>query len=260
VIKAACHIHSEWSYDGKWPLPMLAAEFGRRGFRVLLMTEHDRGFSDGRLLEYRKACAQASTKDVLMVPGIEYSDPDNIVHILVWGAVPFLGEALPTTDLLDKVGAAGGIAVFAHPSRKEAWKKFDPQWSSKLLGLEVWNRKTDGWSPSRTAFPLLEGTQLLPFVGMDFHDSNQMFPLAMQLDVALPLTEDSVLECLRAPHCRAAAFDRPVQEVVGGFSAVALGSAELVRRSATKVYRTWRKGAVSISSVFVGGVSVIAGW
>jgi hypothetical protein len=27
TIAAACHIHSDWSYDGKWPLPKLAAEF-----------------------------------------------------------------------------------------------------------------------------------------------------------------------------------------------------------------------------------------
>ena len=212
MIKAACHIHSEWSYDGKWSLPKLAAEFGRRGYGVLLMTEHDRGFTQARLLEYCEACARASTEQVLIVPGIEYSDADNIVHILVWGPVSFLGEALPTMELLQKVNAAKGVAVFAHPSRKEAWRKFDPQWSSKLLGVEIWNRKTDGWAPSQTAVPLIQGTSLLPFVGMDFHTQRQFFPLATELEIQSPITETSVLECLKSRRCRAMALNMSLDE------------------------------------------------
>ena len=243
MIKAACHIHSEWSYDGKWPLPKLAAEFGRRGYRVLLMTEHDRGFTQARLLEYRKACAQASTKDVLMVPGIEYSDRENIVHILVWGSIPFLGEALPTAELLDKVEAAGGIAVFAHPSRKEAWKGFDPQWASKLLGIEIWNRKTDGWAPSKTAVPLIEHAALLPFVGMDFHSSRQFFPLVTQLELETPVTETSVLQGLTLRRCRSTAFGKPVvQHGSNDWRLIGLRAAERCRRSIAITRRLFANG------------------
>jgi hypothetical protein len=243
VIKAACHIHSEWSYDGKWPLPKLAAEFGRRGYRALLMTEHDRGFTQARLQEYREACAQASTKDVLMVPGIEYSDRENIVHILVWGSVPFLGEALPTIELLDKVEAAHGIAVFAHPSRKEAWKGFDPKWVSKLLGIEIWNRKTDGWAPSKTALPLIEHDALLPFVGMDFHSSRQFFPLVTQLELETPITETSVLQGLTLRRCRSTAFGKPVvQHGLNDWRLIGLRAAERCRRSIAIIRRLFANG------------------
>ena len=243
MIKAACHIHSQWSYDGKWSLPKLAAEFGRRGYRVLLMTEHDRGFTQARLIEYREACAHASTKDVLIVPGIEYSDRENIVHILVWGAVPFLGEALPTIELLDKVEAAGGIAVFAHPSRKEAWKGFDPQWASKLLGVEIWNRKTDGWAPSKTALPLIEHTALLPFVGMDFHSSRQFFPLLTQLELETPVTETSVLQGLTLRRCRSTAFGKPVvQHGSNDWRLIGLRAAERCRRSIAITRRLFANG------------------
>jgi hypothetical protein len=89
VIKAACHIHSEWSYDGKWSLPKLAAGSGGGLSRVA----HDRAtrprFTQARLLEYCEACARARLEQVLIVPGIEYSDADNIVHTLVWGPVSF---------------------------------------------------------------------------------------------------------------------------------------------------------------------------
>jgi hypothetical protein len=239
VIKASCHIHSEWSYDGKLPLPKLAAEFGRHGYRVLLMTEHDRGFTEARLHEYREACAQASTREILMVPGIEYSDADNVVHILVWGPVPFLGEALPTAEVLEKVNATGGIAVFAHPSRKEAWRKFDPRWSSsKLLGVEIWNRKTDGWAPSQTAAPLIQGTSLLPFVGMDFHTQRQFFPLATELEIQSPITETSILECLKSRRCRATALNMSLDEFLPqGWRRSGLQAAEYGRRAAASAFR-----------------------
>jgi len=238
VIKAACHIHSEWSYDGKWSLPKLAVEFGRRGYRVLLMTEHDRGFTDARLLEYREACAEASTKELLILPGIEYSDADNIVHILVWGAIPFLGEALPTMELLDKVNAAGGIAVLAHPTRKEAWKKFDPEWTPNLLGIEVWNRKTDGWAPSKTAPSLMQGTSLLPFVGTDFHTQRQFFPLATELEIQSPVTETSVLGCLKSRRCRATALNMSLEEFLAqGWRRSGFQAAEHARGAAALVFR-----------------------
>jgi hypothetical protein len=238
VIKAASHIHSEWSYDGKWSLPTLAAEFGRRRYHVLLTTEHDRGFSQARMLEYREACAKASTERVLIVPGIEYGDADNIVHILVWGSIPFLGEALPTVELLDKVKAAGGFAVLAHPSRKDAWKRFDPQWASNLLGIEIWNRKTDGWAPSNTAIRLTRGTSLLPFVGLDFHTRRQFFPLATELKIDSPVTETSVLECFRSGRCRPMALGVSVQEFLPrGWRHSGVQAAEFGRRAAALAFR-----------------------
>ena len=117
---AACHIHSDWSYDGSWPIEQLAAEFARRGYNVLLMTEHDRGFSQARLEDYRAVCLRASTAEMLVVPGIEYSDASNTIHILTWGDVPFLGEGMPTSTVLEEVNRARGVSVFAHPRRRNA--------------------------------------------------------------------------------------------------------------------------------------------
>src|SRR5580704_12515074 len=115
---AVCHVHSKWSYDGSWSLEALSTRFSRRGCRVLMMTEHDRGFTAARFDQYREACAQASSGEILVLPGMEYSDAANRVHVLVWGPVPFLGEGLPTGEMLKRVKAANGVAVFAHPSRK----------------------------------------------------------------------------------------------------------------------------------------------
>jgi hypothetical protein len=200
-LMAACHIHSSWSYDGKWPLETLANGFGRRGYRILMMSEHDRGFTESRRVAYVEACARASSDRIRLLPGIEYSDASNIVHTLVWGPVPFVGAGVPTNVVLEAVKSANGVAVLAHPSRLDAWRSFDSRWAGDALGVELWNRKSDGWAPSQQAPALLEATGWTAFAGMDFHDRRQMFPLSMALDVQTAVSEEAILDCLRSRHC-----------------------------------------------------------
>ena len=244
VVLAACHIHSDWSYDGKWSLSELASEFGRRGFRVVMMTEHDRGFTEDRRRAHREECARASSDTVLLLPGIEYSDAANTVHVLVWGDVPFLGEALPTLELLDKVKAAGGLAVMAHPTRRKAWQRFHPSWAGGLLAIEIWNRKTDGWAPSRTASTLISDSGLPCFAGMDFHTRHQMFPLSMALDLAEEPSEQTILDSLREGRFKACAFGMSLDRSWVRRSFFVLKPAEWGRRLLAGVYRrrrSWRK-------------------
>jgi hypothetical protein len=240
---AACHVHSAWSYDGSWSLEELSAKFSRQDYRVLLMTEHDRGFTAARLEEYRAACAQASSNKVLVVPGIEYSDASNRVHILVWGRLPFFGEGLPTQELLEAVKAAGGLAVLAHPSRKRAWECFESQWTDRLLGIEVWNRKYDGWAPSETSPPLLEQAGAVPFVGLDFHTQRQSFPLAMALDLQPNITEDSVLDCLRSRRCAPRVFGTSLDQELLRKALPAFRIAERGRRGVAAIAK--RSGVLS---------------
>jgi len=238
---AACHVHSNWSYDGSWSLESLSENFRNRGCRVLMMTEHDRGFTAQRLRQYREACAQASSDDILLVPGIEYSDAANRVHVLVWGPVPFLGEALPTTEMLERVQSVSGVAVLAHPSRKDVWKSFDSKWAPRLLGIETWNRKYDGWAPSRTAPALLQETGALPFVGLDFHTSRQSFPLAMALEVDGAISEEKVVDCLRLRRCQPRAFGHSLTGRRIEFASHLLNLAESGRRVLASIRRNSMK-------------------
>ncbi len=54
----------------------------RRGYQVVLMSEHSCGFTAAKWDDYRQACADASTDRVLLETGIEYGDEDDVVHIL----------------------------------------------------------------------------------------------------------------------------------------------------------------------------------
>ena len=237
-ISAACHLHSSWSYDGSWPLESLSASLAARGYRVLLMTEHDRGFTEARLLEYREACAAASSDKLLVVPGIEYSDAENRVHVLVWGDVPFLGEGLPTYQMLKAVRAHDGVAVLAHPARKSAWKCYEPEWADLLLGVEAWNRKYDGWAPGRMNAIFERSEALIQFVGLDFHTRRQFFPLSMMLKLDGEITEQTVVQSLRSNRCTAQAFGLPLTSNTLARSISLLNAAERARKTAASFLRS----------------------
>ena len=66
-----------------------------------MMTEHDQGFSADRFADYRAACAAASTPRCRLIPGIEYSSPENDVHILTWGMEGYLAEYRPVQETLE---------------------------------------------------------------------------------------------------------------------------------------------------------------
>jgi len=241
-VRSAVHVHSVWSYDGHWELERIARRFGQLGYRVALMSEHDRGFTPERLEEYRARCAEASTERCLLVPGIEYSDAENRVHTLTWGAVPFLGEGRETLEILRKVREHGGLAVFAHPTRKMAVECFRPEWAPFLLGVEVHNRKSDGfdWSAEgRGVHAAHPG--LVPFASIDFHSAKQHFPNAMALDLRSAPSEASVLEALGAGRAAPRLLGLDLEAFASGPGAWLLRGAEWTRRNTLRALRGGRE-------------------
>lgn len=238
TVRAAFHVHSEWSYDARLPLSEIAALFAREGYEAVFMCEHDRGFDAGRLERYREACREASVDGLLLVPGIEYADPEDRVHVPVWGAVPFLGERVPTTELLRTVASIGGAAVLAHPVRRDAWRSFDAEWLRLACGIEIWTRKWDGWAPNPRACRWAAEYQLVGVGALDLHRASQMFPLAMQVEIEGPLTDEACVRALRERRCRATIAGRPVAPLAGGALGGAARAVERVRRP------VWRRGRV----------------
>jgi hypothetical protein len=184
------------------------------------MSEHDTGFEPARFEAYRAACAAASRYGALLVPGIEYSSPDNDIHILTWGVEHFLTEHRPVGETLSRVAEADGVAIFAHPARRAAWKSYDPDWTPLLHGIELWNRKADGIAWGREALDLIGLTGLPATVGHDFHRLRQLYPLWQ--GVQRPASGGDreawgsvILDALRAGHTVPYAFGRPLLDADG---------------------------------------------
>ena len=232
-LRVACHVHSEWSYHATWPLRSIADAFAVRGYGAVLMSDHDRGFDERRWGEYQAACEAASDERIRLIPGIEYEDPENVVHVTVWGeGVRFLGSGRKTVDVLHAAKAEGAIAVFAHPWRKDAVARYRPEWHELLVGVEVWNRQYDGIAPNRRAMRFAEKERLLPFASLDFHTRRQLFPLAMTLEAETAPTTASLIEAIASRRVRPEMLGFDAADLADGFPAATLGAVEGVRRLA----------------------------
>jgi hypothetical protein len=238
ILRAASHVHSDWSDDGAWSLDAIGRSFRRRRYDVVLMCEHSRGWTTRRYEDYIEACAEASQDGLLLVPGIEYEDEDNVVHVAVWGHLPFFGPTPDIGELLGKVAAADGISVLAHPWRREAWRRFQHSWARHLTAIEIWNRKYDGWAPNRSALEMVDREGLREFVSLDFHTRRQFFPLAMALrvDGARP-GRDAVYSALRAGAFECRAFRRPALPLLRGDGLSGLELCERLRKRAARQLR-----------------------
>jgi hypothetical protein len=240
-LRAVAHLHSNWSYDGSLALEEIARILARLGYRAALMSEHDRGFDEERWRRYQRACAAATTSDIVLVPGLEYSDAGNDVHVLVWGAGPFLGAGRQTSALLDDVQAAGAVAVLAHPGRRAAGERLRSQDLARLHGVEVWNRKYDGIAPGQAALRLrMDNPHLQPFVGLDLHTRRQLFPLSMLLDVERGAGPAAMVSALRRPGAVPHAVGIPADTFSSPMGQTAFGCAERTRRATLRRVRALR--------------------
>lgn len=202
-LRVAAHVHSSWSYDGEWGLEQLARAFRWLGYDALLMAEHCRTFDQERWERYQTACSVASSPDMLLVPGIEYEDRDNCVHTVVWGApVPFLGSARPTLEILQAAREHEAATLMAHPRRRGAMSHFKADWPPLLSGIEIWNRKYDGVAPNCDAQALADEHGFVPFVGLDFHNARQCFPLAMSVQTESAPSTSTLVHAIRGGSCR----------------------------------------------------------
>lgn len=215
-IKVVMHAHSTWSYDGHWSLDDIARVFGGLGIDTVMMSEHDTGFDPLRFSDYRAACASASTRRCRLIPGIEYSSPENDIHILTWGLDRFLQEHQPVIDTLQAVRDAGGVAILAHPARRDAHRKIERAWLPLLSGIEVWNRKTDGLTFGREALRLRKETKLPASVGCDFHRLKHYYPLTNRFEIVDAANlEHELVDALKKGKQQPCAFGKPIFDADG---------------------------------------------
>lgn len=232
------HNHSTWS-DGRMALRTVARLGEYFGASAVVMSEHDYEFSSDKWDQYVDACRQASTQACVIIPGIEYSSSDDDIHIVTVGTPDFHGARRNLIDTIMEVRAQGGAAIFAHPRRRDCFKKLSRDLLAVLDGVEIWNRKADGLLPDKGYFNFARSHGLAATVGMDLHTWRQVFPMWNRIDAPPgPLDGRIVATALRQrqiePACILGELHRGLES---GFS-VSLGllaSAERVRCALRRV-------------------------
>jgi predicted metal-dependent phosphoesterase TrpH len=170
------HNHSTWS-DGRLSLKEVARLGGWVGASAIAMSEHDFDFSPQKWAEYKEACRLESTKACLLIPGIEYSSPDDNIHVVTIGAMSYFGARRDLVETLAAVRAEGGATILAHPRRRDSFNKITPELLQQIDAIEIWNRKVDGVLPVRSYFRFARSRDLATTVGMDLHTRRQIFPM-----------------------------------------------------------------------------------
>ncbi|MBG6201139.1 putative metal-dependent phosphoesterase TrpH [Labrenzia sp. EL_13] len=241
-LNVVLHAHSDWSYDGHWTLRQIARFFARRGVDVVMMSEHDTGFEPARFEEYRAECAEASNDRCTLIPGIEYSSPDNDIHILTWGLDHFLAEHRPVLETLRRVKAVGGVAIFAHPVRRQSFTKFDDAFVPYLDGIEVWNRKSDGVAPGQEAKSLIARTGLPASVGVDFHQLRHYWPLTHRFEIKEQNTESELVGAIKDRKFQPMVAGRFIEDSNGIVSTPVSDSLEALRRQLKRLrFGSWKR-------------------
>jgi hypothetical protein len=202
TIKCLLHVHSSFSYDSRTDLTDIAATARRHGFRAVLMSEHNNRLDAEQVAAFVERCDALSDDDLLIVPGLELSFDSNCVHLLAYGVRTFIdsfGEGCTFQGLVQAAHDAGGLAVLAHPSHRQAFGRLSPEDLQHLDGVEIWNVKNGNrFVPTPAEIRLLgrlraNGGRQYGFGGLDWHHLVKFFPLAVEV-----ATEDLTWPALRA--------------------------------------------------------------
>jgi hypothetical protein len=244
IYRGVFHAHSKHSYDGKVPLPKLCSELRCRGYHFLLLTEHDDTLDAAAYERICSECAEQSSPDFLVVPGIELrcwrSDREQR-HIAALGVHEWIPRG-PIPAVLAAIRRAGGLSVFLHPHKYSGYIE-----ASELVGFdgfEFWNGKEDGpvaprGKTARLARRLCtSGRGPMLYAGHDLHDLDCTAPLAIEVE-ADALNHEKLFDKLRTGEFtlhvrrfRIPASNGPsaVQLCVMGFSRAAYDTYRVLRR------------------------------
>lgn len=170
------HNHSTWS-DGRLSLKEVVRWGERLRVSAIAMSEHDFDLTTHKWEEYVEACRLESTKACQLIPGVEYSSPDDNIHVVTVGAKSFFGARRDLAKTLAAVRSEGGASILAHPRRRNSFEKITRDLLEQIDAIEVWNRKVDGLAPVRGFSRFAKNNELAITVGMDLHTWRQIFPM-----------------------------------------------------------------------------------
>ena len=125
-FKGNLHMHTKESDGRKYPQDAYEV-YAQQGYDFVARTDH------------WKLAPEERYKDLLVLSGCEFNiDPDpavGVYHIVGFGyeGDPGISRDMPAQEIIDRIHAAGGLAVLAHP----AWSLNTPEMMAGLQGIDM---------------------------------------------------------------------------------------------------------------------------
>lgn len=162
AAKIDCHIHSQYSPDGRGSLKELVAAARKKRLTGICVTDHNS-------LAMWKDIKASAPKDFLVIQGMEVSTRQG--HCLALGVRGPVPRDLALLDTLEKIEDLGGLGVPSHPFRRVhgVGEAGILGALKRLRALETYNARDGAKSNNRRAQELAELNKLGGTGGSDAH-------------------------------------------------------------------------------------------
>lgn len=182
-LRAAYHLHTNYSSDGKTSLAELAAAARRLDWRCLLLADHLEDFSPEIFDKYLAECAQLSDSKLLIIPGVEVKTAEG--YHLAFVGVNKLPAGETTRTLIEDARAQGALVTLCHPAQNRTPGPCD--WMELLHGVEFWNaRSSSRFAPDIQSLRFAENLRrqfphIQYFPALDLHYTWELRDLDLSL-------------------------------------------------------------------------------
>lgn len=191
TVDCLLHVHSSFSYDSKTDLADIASVARAQGIGCVLMSEHNNFMKPADVERFVTHCDELSDDSLLIIPGLELAYDSNRIHLLAFGVRKYISSTEPGctfASLVQAVHDAGGVAVLAHPSHRQAIEHIDPADLDALDGIEIWNVKNGNrFFPTTADVATLQrarqrSPRLFAFAGVDWHHLNTFARVVLRVE------------------------------------------------------------------------------
>ena len=191
------HSHSRYSPDSRLDPVDLAKAARRAGLDGVAITDHNSLAGARAAKEYADGL-----HDFLVIPAIEISSSEG--HVLGYGVREAIPRDLPPRETVERIVAAGGVAVAAHPYRFWSGLGEGATVAAPFAAYEVANARTLRRGNTR-AVALADRQSVGHVGGSDAHFLDEV-AAAVTVVESGPTTVDEVLDAIA--HRRTAASGR----------------------------------------------------
>ncbi len=200
-MKLDLHIHSGYSRDASASAAEIVKRCKSLGLGGIAITDHNE--IKGSL----EAHALAASEGIVVVRGVEVSATEG--HVLALGVGELIPRGLPVRETVDKIRAAGGVAVAAHPGRFPSGVGIKRAMTMDFDAIEVLNGGSSRRS-NRRANAVAEHRRLAVTAGSDAHGIEQMGKAWTVVEDAV--SEEDVVAAIERGKCSVGGRSRTASE------------------------------------------------